>query len=200
MKKMVFAGVLGLLSVAVYAQTWTVGGRIDFRSFSYESNGNRFEGSDFSLSVDVGRYVTNDISIGLSAGFGISRIDGDSDGSNFTIGPFLKYNVLEFDRVYFAVTGGLLYTRFLDSPGFIGGHRVDANRVAISLTPSVAYRVSNNIEIFWQFASISFTSTSFSADVQFDGWPGTFNIERTQNVFQVQGPFSNPLFGITFRF
>lgn len=179
MKKLAGFVFIGLLSTAIYAHDWTVGGNINLITYNVEIDewwgSNSISHTDFSLSLNFGRYVTENINIGLRTGFQI----GDEIGNNFTIGPYIKFDFLEFDRIYFSLTGMISYTRFDDTI-------VTRNNINVAISPSVTFRINRNVCIYWRFATVIYQH----------GWSEGI----TMRAFGIRGPLTNPTFGMIFRF
>ena len=188
MKKIVFAGLMLLASMSVFAQKWTVDGNVNFNLFSWNAGDIEDETTSFLLTLRAGRYVTDRLNIGIRGSFGI-----EDDGYSFSAGPSVRYDFYEIDKVYFSVTGGVFYTRFIESypwNDYFTGN--DANRIHAIIAPSVAYKVNSNVEVFWQFASIEYRYIWLTLkETEFD---------CTVSDFRIQGPLANPAFGIRFRF
>lgn len=187
MKKFVFTGVLGLLSMAIYAQSWMIDGSIDIDFYKWSNSSNSENKTDFSLSLKIGKYVTDKLNIGLKAGCGIQD---DGSGNTLTIGPFFKFDFYQFEKVYFDITGGLYYTKYNSSYSWNTTYsKEDAERVVVQLAPSVTYMVNKNVEVYWQFATLSY---------RYD-WL-TKRTEWKVDELRIAGPFTNPTFGLRFRF
>lgn len=178
MKRGGFIVFCGLLSMAIYAQDWTIDANINIYFYDYYS-----ETSRFSLNLNFGKYLSNNINIGLRAGFGI----GKDEGNSFTVGPYFKYDFLKFDKAYFALTTGIYYTRYNESYS-LSGRTVDANRIVVLVAPSITYMFNNNIEVYWQLGSIRY---------RYDWGPEHYN---TVKEFQIQGILTNPTFGLIIKF
>jgi hypothetical protein len=136
----------------------------------------------------LGKYVTNNLNIGIRTGLGITN-----GGNSYTIGPYFKYDFYEAGNVYFSATGSFHYTRYNNSywwNDFFNEN--DAQRIVGSLAPSVAYRVNNNVEIYWQFASMLYYYDWLTLkETSVNCWA---------SGFRIRGPFSNNTFGLIFRF
>ena len=191
MKRFVFLSVLGLLSMALFAQKWTIDGNINFFFANWETSNSSGDSSELSLNVKAGYYITDVMNVGLRAGFSYYK---DNDGrTSITIGPYLKYDLFKFEKVYFAVTGGVFYTRYNESYSWNTTYsRNDANRFLISIAPSFTYMISRNIEVYWEFARLNFSYDWLTLR-------GT-NIDCSSTDFRLSGPFTNGVLGVIFRF
>jgi len=188
MKRFVFVGILGLLAVAIYAQSWTIDGSIDLSFYKWDNSFTSEDTTSFSLYLKAGRYVTDELNIGLRVGYGSGKT-----GTNFTVGPFFKFDFYKFEKVYFDITGGVYYTKYNGSYSWNDNYSEnDANRIFISLAPSITYMVDKNIDVYWQFATLSY---------RYD-WLTLKNTTTECKVdeFRISGPFRDPTFGIRFRF
>jgi hypothetical protein len=188
MKRFVFVCVMGLLSMAIYAQNWTIGGSINLDFYKWDNGNTSEDTTDFFLSLNAGRYLTDKLNIGVRAGFGSGE-----NGNNFTIGPFLKFDFYKFEKIYFAITGAAYYTKYNGSYSWNDQYlENDANRVVVQLAPSVTYMINKNVEVYWKFATVSY---------RYD-WLTLKNTdtECTVGEFRIAGPFTDPTFGLIFRF
>jgi len=188
MKRFLFAGIFCLLAVAIYAQNWTIDGNINFDCFKWNNSFTSEDTTSFSLSLKIGRYVTEKLNIGLNAGYG----SGET-GTNYTVGPFFKFDFYKFDKVYFDITGGVYYTKYNGSYSWNEIYpENDANRIVVRLAPSFTYMVNENVEVYWQFAALTY---------RYD-WLTLKNTTTECKVdeFWITWPFTNPTFGIRFRF
>jgi hypothetical protein len=188
MKRFVFVGIFSLLAVVIYAQSWTIDGSIELDFYKWDNSVTSEDTTYFSLSLKVGRYVTDKLNIGLSADFGRG-----TTGINYTVGPFFKFDFYKFEKVYFDITGGVYYTKYNGSYSWNDDYsKNDANRIVVRLAPSVTYMVNENVEVYWQFATLSY---------RYD-WLTLKNTTTECKVdeFRIAGPFRDPTFGIRFRF
>jgi len=175
MKKIFIVGIMVLLScVSIFAQNWTVDGSISFRK-------DVSDGSDtttYSIGLTVGYYIMEDLNIGLYGYF-----SKPANGSNFEIGPRVKYDFLKFERIYFSMFGNFVYGRYFDQSAF--GYN-EPTYVLVALRPAVFFAISENIEAYWRFADLYYNYI----------WTDS----HTRSIFALSGPFSNPTFGLMFRF
>ena len=96
----------------------------------------------------------------------------------FSVGPYLRYDFLRIDKVYFAITGSVYYTNFSDLTSL-------ENRITFMAAPRVVYKISGNVEVYMQFGAVSYT-------IDWDDF-------RDTSQFSIQG-FSSHSFGMIFRF
>jgi hypothetical protein len=188
MNKFICVGVFGLLSMAIFAQDWTIDGSIYFDFYKWDNSAASDDTTQFSLSLKTGKYITDKLNIGLRTDFGIGET-----GNNFTIGPFLKFDFYKFEKVYFAVTGGVYYIRYNGSYSWNDDYSEnDANRVLFQLVPSITYMVNKNVEVYWQFATLYY---------RYD-WLTLKNTDFDCEIgeFRITGPLTNPAFGVIFKF
>jgi hypothetical protein len=188
MKRFVFVGILGLLAVAIYAQSWTIDGSIDIDFYTWNNSFTSEDTTSFSLSLKVGKYVTDKVNIGINAGYGNGKT-----GTNYTVGPFMKIDFYKFEKVYFDITGGVYYTKYNGSYSWNETYSEnDANRIVARLAPSVTYMVNEKVEVYWQFATLSYRYDWLTLK--------DTTIECKVGEFRIAGPFRDPTFGIRFRF
>ena len=188
MKKFVFIGVMGLLSLSIHAQAWIVDGSISFNYYKWDNGIDGDNSGTFSLSLGFGKYLSERLALGLKAGFGI--ID---PGNELSAGAFVKYDIFKFDKVYFDATGGIYYTRFNRSyPWNDYFPENDANRILFQIAPGVNFMINKNVEVYWRFAAISYRLDWLTLK-------GT-QVDCKVNEFRIAGPFSNPSFGLRFLF
>jgi len=179
MKRIFIIGILVLFSCAgVFAQNWTVEPDISINNTVWD---NSDAPTTYSVYLDVGYYITEDLNIGLHGGY-----SKPINGYSFTIGPAVRYDFLKFERIYFSVFGNLYYSRYFGSYSLNNSY-YDATLVSIAFRPALFFTLSENIEVYWRFAELYYGTT----------W---IDNGRTRNVFALAGPFSNPTFGLVFRF
>jgi hypothetical protein len=188
MKRFVFVGIFGLLAVAIYAQNWTIDGNINLSLYKWDNSFASEDTTSFSLSLKVGRYVTDKLNIGLNAGFG-----NGTKGTNFTVGPFFKFDFYKFEKVYFDITGGVYYTKYNGTYYWNDSYpENDAKRIVVRLAPSVTYMVNENVDVYWQFAALSYRYDWLTLK--------DTTIECKVDEIWITALFTNPTFGIRFRF
>ena len=188
MKRFLCVGMLGLLAVAIYAQGLTIEGSIELDFFKWDDSFTSEDTTTSYLSLKVGGYVTDKLNIGLSTGFGKGKT-----GTNFTVGPFFKIDFYKFEKAYFDITGGVYYTKYNGSYSWNDYYpENDANRIVASLAPSFTYMVNENVEVYWQFARLSYRYDWLTLK--------DTTIECKADEFRIAGPFRDPTFGIRFRF
>jgi hypothetical protein len=177
--------------MGIFAQGWTVDGYVSLGRINWDE-GRTTNQTSLSLSVIVGRYITDSLNIGLSGGFGLGMGSNTDTGYRFSVGPRVKYDLLHFERAYLSVLGGVYYYRF--SKYFTYGNNVqnEAQRVLASVMPAVNFQLNEMIEVYWQFAEIYYQYT----------WFDNSQTRTPTKISQVgvSGPFSNPSFGLIFNF
>lgn len=192
MKKIIFTGIMGLLSIGVFAQNWTVDGTISIQNYHWDVAQATNNETELSLSVIAGRYVTDSLNIGLRGAFGLGMGSNTETGYRFTVGPRIKYDFLKYERVYFSILGGVYYARLNNYYVYGNYLQEDVQRIAASISPAITFQVNESIGVYWQFAEASYQHTWF--DHSQSGLP----VKTT--VFDMGGPFTNPSFGLTFSF
>jgi len=182
MKRLFIVGILVLFFCAgIFAQNFTVDAFISFSNYGWD---NSDATSTSSVYLTIGYYVIEDFNIGLRAYF-----NKPANGSTYGIGPRVKFDFLKFENIYFSMFGTLFYTTYSGSYSFNNGY-YDANRVSISLDPTVFFVISKNIEVYWDFATIIY---------RYD-WLRYGGRDRSYQYFNLGGPYSDPTFGLMFRF
>jgi len=180
MKRFFIAGIMVLFScIGIFAQNWTVDGGVSFRNESWDYG---TDTTTSSLDITVGYYFAEDLNIGL-----YGMYSKPTYGSTFAIGPRVKYDFLKFEKIYFSLFGWVEYVRFLES-FTSGNNHYDATRIFFDVRPTVFFQISKNIEVYWEFAQVCYYYT----------WVTTINNNYT--VFYLSGPWSDPTFGLLFRF
>ena len=188
MKKLGFVCLLCFLSAAVYSQNWTVDGNVDF-VFYHWSGGSYSDGdSRLLLTLTGGKYVSDKFNVGLRVGGALGY-----SGTNFSLGPALRYDFFEFDRVSFALTGAVYYTRYFESYRWNDYYAEnDANIITVSVAPRVSYRINKNVEAYWQFFSVGYKYLWLTLR--------NTDIKCVMGDFNVALPQSDHVLGLTFRF
>lgn len=187
MKKLFLACVMALLTITVYARPWTIDGSVDLWYNEWQAADLSDDTLNFSLIVKAGRYITDNINIGIRSGFELANV-----GNSFSVGPYFRFNFFEIRNVYFSATATVHYTRYNRSfrwNNFFPEN--DAHRITASIAPSVAFRINNNVELYWRFASITYRTD----------WVNLANTDFTarQSGFWILGPFTNNNFGFIIR-
>jgi len=174
--------------MGVFAQNWTVDGNIYLYNYIWKNSAGSQDTTTFSLYINAGYYFTDRLNIGLRGGFG----KGET-GNSITGGPRIKYDLLKYEKVKFLLIGGLYYTRYNGSYSWNSSFQEnDANRIRAALVPSVSYIISNNIELSWQFAELSYYYDWLTLK--------DTNVACAAQQFQLSGIVTSPAFGLTFRF
>ena len=188
MKRLLLVCVFGLLAIAIFANSWTIDGSFDFTFHEWQAEHLSDDSIDFSMVLRLGRYITDNINVGIRTGFGIT--DG---GNSFTLGPYLKYDFYEVGRIYFSVTGSFHYTIFNNSyvwNDFFTEN--DAHRIIASVAPTATYRINDNVEVYWQFASLLYHRDWLTLK--------DINVDARTSGLRIRGPFSSSAFGFILRF
>ncbi|MDR2109781.1 MAG: hypothetical protein LBP32_00580 [Spirochaetaceae bacterium] len=187
MKKIMCAVAMGLLSFSVSAQNWLVSGSISYTHWSWGNPYTSESDNQFGLSLSGGRYLTEKWAVGLRGT--VNFLFGD--GNQLAAGPWVTWEFVQIDKIVFALTGRILYTRYNDSYSWNAAYDAeDANRISFTILPSVIYRVSENLDLYLQF---------FEAGYFYD-WLTLSDIKCHQDRFFINGPLGNPSFGIRVRF
>ena len=95
MKRIIFIGIMSLLSIGVFAQSWTVDGTISIQNYHWDIAQATNNETALSLSVIVGRYITDSLNVGLRGAFGLGMGSNTETGYRFTVGPRIKYDFLK---------------------------------------------------------------------------------------------------------
>ena len=179
MKRIFIVGIMVLFFCAgIFAQNWTVEPYISFTNYGWD---NSTTTTSSSIDLTIGKYIAEDLNIGLSVYF-----SKPTNGFTLGIGPRIKYDFLKFEKIYFSMLGELIYLKYFDSYS-LNNNYYDANSVHISLDPAIFFTISNNIEVYWDFAEVHY----------YYFW---LDDSRSYQYFRLSGPFSGPSFGLVFRF
>ena len=189
MKRLAFVGIMGLLTMGVFAQSWTVDGTIHLLNNSW-AVARTTDQTSFSLSLVVGRYITDNLNVGLRGGFGLDMATDRENGYSLTVGPRVKYDFLHFERIYFSVLGDLHYSKFYNSLTYNNVLQEDANRFFAGVSPCINFQVNEMIEVYWLFAEVYYRVY----------WFNDRGLPTTIRSFELGGPFTAPAFGLTFKF
>jgi len=174
--------------MGVFAQKWTIDGSIDLDYNDWANSNGSEESTLFTLSLSLGRYFTDKLNVGLRGGLGITNT-----GNSLTVGPRIKYDFYQLDRILLSIFSSLYYTRFNSSYSWNSYFQEnDANRIRVGAAPSVSFIVHDNIEVYWQVAELSFQYEWLTLK-------GT-DIDSNTKQFRLAGIITNPAFGVMFRF
>jgi len=187
MKRFVFVGILCLLSMGVFAQAWTVDGNVYLENYNWDYEYSVTGQTTYSLSLIIGRYFTDNLNIGLRGGFATQTGKNIDPGFSLTVGPRIKYDFYHFERVYFSIWGNLTYTRYNNYITY-NNIKQSANRIWVYLEPSITFQINETIEVYWLFAGAYYRVTMYEES------------PVTISLFEINGPFTSPSFGLTFRF
>jgi len=182
MKRFVLVCVMGFLSLTAWAQNWTLDGSVGFA----------FDGDfSFNTAFKIGRYINDKVNLGISANLGYMR-------NPIKAGVYVKYDFYEFEKIYFALTGGIYYyLYFYDNISSISGsdsgsgyysnnpfyERNPSSAIGITCEPNIAYRINQHIDMYWQFGQLGFWYKWYSGI-----------------LFGINGFNTIPSFGLIFKF
>ena len=187
MKKKIIAlvALLACVTMGASAQVY-VGGSLGFTSSKIDQGGQDQDGSSYKIIPEIGYQLDDDLSVGLQIGyahgyasFGSLNVTGvkalmntvvstyadinedDMKLNSFTIAPYLRYNVLKFDRVKFFIEGGVGYTNIKsdDTPNANGrktGNESKLDLLEIAIRPGVSFDLSSNISLMAKIGSLGY--------------------------------------------
>jgi len=184
MKKKIIAlvALLACVTMGASAQVY-VGGSLGFTSSKVDQGGHDQDGSSYKIIPEIGYQLDDDLSVGLQIGyahgyasFGSLNVtdvkalmntvvstnadlnEDDMKLNSFTIAPYLRYNVLKFDRVKFFIEGGVGYTSIKtdQAPAQLGGNEAKLNLLEISFRPGVSIDLSSNISLMAKIGSLGY--------------------------------------------
>lgn len=184
MKKKIFAlvALLACVTMGASAQVY-VGGSLGFTSSKVDQGGHDQDGSSYKFIPEIGYQLDDDLAVGLQIGyahgyasFGSLNVtdvkalmntvvstnadlnEDDMKLNSFTIAPYLRYNVLKFDRVKFFIEGGVGYTSIKtdQAPAQFGGNEAKLNLLEISFRPGVSIDLSSNISLMAKIGSLGY--------------------------------------------
>lgn len=184
MKKKIIAlvALLACVTMGASAQVY-VGGSLGFTSSKIDQGGHDQDGSSYKIIPEIGYQLDDDLAVGLQIGyahgyasFGSLNVtdvkalmntvvstyadinEDDMKLNSFTIAPYLRYNVLKFDRVKFFIEGGVGYTSIKtdQTPAQAGGNEAKLNLLEISFRPGVSIDLSSNISLMAKIGSLGY--------------------------------------------
>jgi hypothetical protein len=195
MKKTLFIITFGLFGLSLYAQgeqnnkDWLIGGTLYFDSYKWDNSNESKTTNQFSFSLNFGKYLTNNFALGIQGSFNFP-----DEGSTITFGPVLYYDALNWEKVTLSLTGKILYRSFNDTYKWNDTYSaIDANELLLVFAPQFVFNVSKHINLYWEFMQIGYFYTWLTL-------PNASNLECNTSEFYLSGPFTNPTFGITFKF
>lgn len=164
-----------------------ISGSFNIGSSKY-TNGN-YKESSFSVAPSVGFFVTDNIAIGGTIGYGSSKItenEGDADikVNALSVGAFGRYYTTPASK--FSVFGqlGVAYTSTdYDALDY------KENGFDVVLSPGVSYFLNNNFAIEASWGALSYTNSK----PDFDG-------AETSNSFEFGLDLNNINFGLLYKF
>lgn len=186
MKKL-FALVAFLACMTTANAQYYVGGSFAFTTSKLDAGGADQSGSSFKILPDVGYQFSEDMSFGIQVGYShgfasfgsltasdikgmissfgglVSDInDEDLKLNSFTIAPYIRYNVLKFDRIKCFVEGYIGYDSVTSdvTPSTSGTKNSDTKISAfeIGVRPGIALSLSNNIDMTCKLGALGFIS------------------------------------------
>ena len=151
---------------------WLVGPSLGFASSSEDDGNNTVKTSTMSIQPELGYFIADDLSIGLSLAFGAEQIRVDGTASDkqswMFVAPTLRYYLPIASKFHFL--GKLQvpigsYKTTLDA-----GVDVDEKTTGfgVQAIPAFAFFPSNKIAIELSFGSLYFSSTKFGGTTQND--------------------------------
>ena len=196
MKKLLFTAaiaVLGFTSVNAQEDT-TVGGfeKGDVFisgtvAFGTETEGD-FDSNKFEIAPKAGYFVSDNIAVGLKAGFTTWSADVDGtdtvDANEFAVGVFGRYYFAPASQFSLFTELGVDYTSGDDKLADVGYDGVD-----VAFAPGISYFVSKNFAIEATVGVLGYSTT----EADFDG------AESVDN-FNVGLNFEDISFGVVYKF
>lgn len=141
MKKIFLTLMVMVAAVAANAQVW-VGGSLGFRTFDADEQVNKKQMS-FNINPEVGYDLSEDWSIAIAVGFGMTTYDADNVDNDITVSvnPYARYNVIKAGNFKFFLDGGFKFES-IDK-----NEKEKENNWNIGIKPGVAYSLNENFSI-----------------------------------------------------
>ena len=147
MKKILMTIVAVFAAVSVNAQFYA-GGGVGYLSISHDGDTE----SAFTLLPEVGYNLDENMSLGVAVGYGESGKDNHKIKTTI-INPYLRYNVLKFDKVKLFLDGSFEYSN-TDSKQL--GYKVNA--WGLGVKPGVAVNLNESISFVAHMGFLGYNS------------------------------------------
>ena len=177
MKKVIFL-FLAIFSIVNFANsqitkgTWLLSGNASFSMIKYGSDGSvKYKQTNLSISPSVGYFLVDKFALGLrpSLTYGSTSISNGNSETIFTVGPFLRYYLLNTDRVFNILTEGSYSFLSLKNSG------TKQNTFSLAGGPVLYFNPSVGLEFLIGYAStkvVNYAGTNneirFSIGFQFN--------------------------------
>ena len=176
MKKILMTLGAAMVAVCMNAQVY-LGGNVAFVSNSHDGNSE----TNFAILPEIGYNLGDDMSLGMVFGYGENGKDA-SKVKTVTVNPYLRYNVVKFDKVNLFIDGGFDFTNNKYNT-------YKNNEWGIGLKPGVAVNLNSKL--------------SFVAHVGFLGYVNSkddYDGAKAKNTFGFSLDGSDLNFGLYYNF
>lgn len=187
MKKL-FALVALLACMTTANAQWFVGGSFAYTSSKLDAGGADQSGSSFKILPDIGYQYTEDLSFGVQVGYShgfasfgsltasdiksmVASLGGfysdindeDLKLNSITIAPYVRYNVLKFDRVKLFIEGYVGYDEISSEgrPNTNGGTSNNETKITafeIGARPGISLALSDNLDLTCKLGALGYIS------------------------------------------
>ena len=151
MKKILMTLVAVAMATTMNAQ-WYAGGGVGFQSVSYDGNSE----TQFTILPEIGYNLDDKMAVGATFGYG--EVSNDHHKTKtFIVAPYLRYKLLEFDKVNFFVDGGIAY-RSVDYESYKN------NTFQIGVKPGVAVNLNDKLSFVSHFGFLGYQTSKDDTD------------------------------------
>lgn len=151
--------ILAFTSITVNAKIW-LGGEMTLNTHSTSRAGYLLNsGTQFEISPEVGYYVSDKLSIGLSISLAhidnaeVHVIDQKAYGTynEWSVIPFLRYTYYRIGNFSFYADGGAYYNALVKS-----GEDETLHGVGLGIRPGLAYAISDKVGLTGHLGSVGY--------------------------------------------
>ena len=182
MRKIKLAIIFGVfLSVSAKSQitknNWLLGGNISYASTNYNSENYGVPHTSYNLQVrpNIGYFFIDKIAAGIKVGIGKTGNKGGPYYTDFNIGPFCRYYILNPEKnANIIAEGGYLY-------GFVTGtasEKASKNTFMISAGPVIYFNTVVGLEFLISYSSYRFNGIKGSNNTVMVGLGLQVHLER----------------------
>ncbi len=202
MKKLVYLLFLLLLAGTTVQAQYFIGGNFSLNSTggsikSGETTTDKETSTSFTLSPQLGYFLSEDLAVGLGIGINSTREKSPGDpevinkSTGFSIQPFARYYVLDMNKFSLFGEGQLSYSAS-SSKVESGGTTTEGpstSTVGISVSPGISYNLNEKValEAFINGFNLSYTHTTEKTDV------GEREVKDRTSSFNLGGNMDNIL-------
>jgi hypothetical protein len=204
MKKALVVFLMSVMGFSAFAQdsklTVSAFANIDLRGWEVEALSDAVsdswgKSSAIGFSLSGGYFLWPGLlALGVDTGFNFYNVDGNTDSSSISAGPFVEYFFHPFpEYMNISCKGIIHYTRYNDSfelNSYVNA--LDANRLTVAFSLNIYFPILREcgVEVGLKVMDFGYTYTWFTLDK----W------EYRHHRLLLAGLFANPSFGITVKF